>query len=77
MPETTWHVLDLLLASERPRPVAELGSPVAVADALDTLRSAGLAGHMGALVFVTGAPDTYRSGRKTIQTRIGTYTAGT
>jgi hypothetical protein len=65
MPETTWHILDLLLASERPRPVAELvteiGSPVAVADALDTLRSAGLAGRMGALVFVTGAPDTSRS----------------
>jgi hypothetical protein len=57
MPETTWHVLDLLLASEKPRPVAELvieiGSPVAVADALDTLQAASLVGRTGALVFVT------------------------
>jgi predicted O-methyltransferase YrrM len=60
MPETTWHVLDLLLASEKPRPVAEIvtaiGSAAAVADALDTLRAAGLAGRMGVLVFVTSAP---------------------
>jgi len=60
MPPVVWRVLDLLLTSTRPRPlaevVAEIGSPVAVADALDTLRAAGLAGRMGALVFVTGAP---------------------
>lgn len=59
MPETTWHILDLLLASERPRQLAEIvteiGSPVAVADALDTLRAAGLVGRTGALVFVTTA----------------------
>jgi hypothetical protein len=59
MPETTWQVLDLLLASGKPRPVAELvteiGSAVAVADALDTLRAVGLVGRTGALVFVTSA----------------------
>lgn len=59
MAEAAWRVLDLLLASERPRQVAEIvteiGSPVAVADALDTLRAAGLVGRTGALVFVTTA----------------------
>jgi DNA-binding IclR family transcriptional regulator len=59
MAEAAWRVLDLLLAGERPRPVAEIvteiGSPVAVADALDTLRAAGLVGRTGALVFVTAA----------------------
>jgi hypothetical protein len=59
MPEVAWRVLDLLLASEKPRPVAkivtEIGSPVAVADALDTLRAAGLVGRTGALVFVINA----------------------
>jgi len=59
MAEAAWRVLDLLLAGERPRPVAEIvteiGSPVAVADALDTLRAAGLVGRTGALVFVINA----------------------
>jgi DNA-binding Lrp family transcriptional regulator len=54
MAETTWRILDLLLASERPRPIAEIvttiGSPVAVADALDTLRAAGLIERRGILV---------------------------
>jgi DNA-binding IclR family transcriptional regulator len=65
MPETPWQVLDLLLASKRPCPVAEIiteiGSAAAVADALDTLRASGLVGRAGALVFVTNAPDTRRS----------------
>jgi DNA-binding IclR family transcriptional regulator len=59
MAEAAWQVLDLLLAHEKPRPVAEIvteiGSPVAVADALDTLRAAGLVGRTGALVFVIDA----------------------
>jgi DNA-binding Lrp family transcriptional regulator len=54
MAETAWRILDLLLASERPRPIAEIvtaiGSPVAVADALDTLRAAGLIERRGILV---------------------------
>jgi hypothetical protein len=61
MAEAAWLVLDLLLTSERPRPVAEIvteiESPVAVADALDTLRAAGLVGRTGALVFVTNTAD--------------------
>jgi hypothetical protein len=36
--------------------VTEIGSPVAVADALDTLGAAGLVGRTGALVFVTRTP---------------------
>jgi hypothetical protein len=56
MAEITWHVLDLLLASERPRAVAELvaeiGSPIAVADALDTLGAAGLIKRRGVRVYV-------------------------
>lgn len=64
MAETTWRVLDLLLADERPRPVAELGSPVAVADALDTLQAASLVGRTGALVFVTGLRDSPERGRR-------------
>jgi hypothetical protein len=60
MAEAAWRVLDLLLASERPRPMAELvseiGSPVAVADALNTLQASSLVERMGALVFITRAP---------------------
>lgn len=41
--------------------VAELGSPVAVADALDTLQAFGLVGLAGALVFVTPLAETRRS----------------
>jgi len=57
MAETTWRVLDLLLADE-------LGSPVAVADALDTLQAASLVGRTGALVFVTGLRDSPERGRR-------------
>jgi hypothetical protein len=67
MPQTTWHVLNLLLASRRPRPVAEfvteLGSPVAVAGELDTLGATSLVGRTGALVFVTSNPPTTRAMR--------------
>jgi predicted transcriptional regulator len=56
MPEAAWRVLDLLLASKQPRPVAEIvteiGSPVAVADALDTLGAAGLIERRGVRVYV-------------------------
>ena len=55
MPEAVWRVLDLLLTSKRPRPVAEVGSPAAVADAIDTLQAASLVGRTGALVFVTSS----------------------
>jgi hypothetical protein len=58
--ETEWQILDLLLAAGYPLPVADvvaaIGSPIAAADALDTLHAVGLADRAGALVFVTQAP---------------------
>jgi hypothetical protein len=58
--ETEWHVLDLLLDAEQPLPIAKIvaaiGSPTAVADALDILRTTGLADRTGTVVSVRRAP---------------------
>jgi hypothetical protein len=58
--ETEWHVLDLLL-EHRDRTwgigelVDEIGSPIAVAEALQALQAAGLAESSSAFVFITRA----------------------
>ncbi len=56
-----WIILDLLLeAAERTLSIAELveavGSPIAVADALDTLHVAGLIGRRADLAILTSPP---------------------
>jgi hypothetical protein len=52
-----WVILELLLdASDQAPPISELvtaiGNTVAVADALDTLQTAGLIGQNGSLAFL-------------------------
>jgi hypothetical protein len=60
MPETTWHVLDPLLEhGHRSWGVGELvdeiGSPIAVAEALEALRASGLIERKDAFVRIASA----------------------
>lgn len=69
LPHTTaeWVILDLLMdASEQTLAVAELveaiGSPVAVAEAIDSLHAAGLVTRAGQLVTVASDPSSRPDG---------------